>query len=436
MTTTTDVTPLMRTYDAYDSARGQTEDAELTRVGRGTPGGEYLRRFWQPIAYTEDVTDLPLKVKILGEDLVLFRTAQGEYGLVEQRCAHRGASLEYGVISEHGIRCAYHGFHYAPDGTILETGAGAPLANGGKICLGAYPLFIFHELIFAYMGPPEAKPPFPMLDLFENPNVSVEPGRGRVSYSKCNWLQMHENAMDPIHTYYLHAIVSGTTRGFSEQMGVPPIMQWMQAENGMYYVASRRVGELVWVRVVDAFMPNFGVIPPTDRSAETADTTQLARVASWVVPIDDYNLKRMYLLFNDHREPLRPDLYGRASVWERPYEEAQRAPGDNEMMTSQGPITIHATENLTPTDYGVIALRRLVRDGIRAVQEGRDPAGVLRDPAARIRTRAQNTILRVPPAATPEADEQLLKEIGRTVAEGDYLHRFSPAGPEHDACAR
>jgi hypothetical protein len=106
------------------------------------------------------------------------------------------------------------------------------------------------------------------------------------------------------------------------------------------------------------------------------------------------------------------------------------------MMTSQGPITIHATENLTPTDYGVIALRRLVRDGIRAVQEGRDPAGVLRDPAARIRTRAQNTILRVPLAATPEADEQLLKEIGRTVAEGDYLHRFSPAGPEHDACAR
>jgi nitrite reductase/ring-hydroxylating ferredoxin subunit len=424
--TTAHVSPLLRTYDAYNSPRGLTEDADLTRVGRGTPGGEYLRRFWQPIAYTDDVTDLPLKLRILGEDLILFRTGSGDFGLVEQRCAHRGASLEYGVISNDGIRCAYHGFHYAPDGTILSTGSGAPMAGAGKLCLGAYPLFIYHTLIFAYMGPPETKPPFPMLDLYDNPHVKVEPGRGRVAYTMCNWLQMHENAMDPIHTAYLHAIVSGTTRGFSDQMGVIPVMQWMQAENGMYYVASRRVGDLVWIRVVDSFMPNFGLIPPTDRSAEKADTTQLARVASWVVPIDDYNLKRMYLLFNDQREPLRPDLYGRASVWERPYEETQRNPGDNEMMTSQGPITIHASENLTPTDYGVIALRQLVRDGIRAVREGRDPAGVVRDPNARIRTRAQNTILRVAPAATPEADETLLKELGRQVAEGDYLHRLSP----------
>jgi len=418
--------PLLAPLDGYNSNRDLHEDAELTHVGRDTPGGEYLRRFWQPVAYTNDVDDLPLKLRILGEDLILFKTAKGDFGLVEQRCAHRGASLEYGVISDHGIRCAYHGFHYAPDGTILETGAGAPLANGGKICLGAYPLHIFHELIFAYMGPPEKKPPFPMLDLFDNPNISVEPGRGRVAYTKCNWMQMHENAMDPIHTYYLHAIVSGTTRGFSDQMGVPPIMQWFQAENGMYYTASRRVGDLVWIRVVDAFMANFGIIPPTDRSAEKENTTQLARVCAWVVPIDDFNLKRMYLLFNDKREPLRPDLYGRASVWERPYEEAQRAPGDNEMMTSQGPITKHNGENLTPTDYGVIALRQLVREGIRAVQEGRDPAGIHRDPDARIRTRAQNTILRVPPAATPEEDEVLLKEIARKVAEGNYLHEFSP----------
>jgi nitrite reductase/ring-hydroxylating ferredoxin subunit len=423
---TTTVTPLLNTYNAYNSHRDLREDAELTHVGRGTPGGEYLRRFWQPVAYTEDVSDLPLKLKILGEDLVLFKTASGEFGLVEQRCAHRGASLEYGVISERGIRCAYHGFHYAPDGTILETGAGAPLANGGKICLGAYPLFIFHELIFAYMGPPEKKPPFPMLDLYKNPNIVVEPGPKRVSYTKCNWLQMHENAMDPVHTAYLHAMVTGVQRGFSDSMGIVPVMQWVQAENGMYYVATRRAGDLVWVRVVDTIMPNYGLIPPPEHHAVKENIAQYARVATWVVPIDDFNLKRMYLLFNDKRNPLKPDLYERALVWDRPYEEAQRSPGDHEMIMSQGPITIHATENLTPTDYGVIGLRQLIRDGIRDVREGRDPVGVLRDPDATIRTRSQNTVLRVPPAATPEADVQLLKDLGRQVAEGDYLERFAP----------
>jgi len=424
--TSTVGTPLLTAYGAYNSARGLQPDDELTRVGRGTPGGEYLRRFWQPIAYTEDVTDLPLKLRILDEDLVLFRTGKGEYGLVEQRCSHRGASLEYGVISDEGIRCAYHGFHYAPDGAILATGSGAPMANAGKLCHGAYPLFIFHELIFAYMGPPELKPPFPMLDLYENPHISVEPGPGRVSYTKCNWMQMKENAVDPVHTAYLHAMITGTQRGFSDQMGIVPVMQWHSSENGMYYIACRRVGDLVWVRVNDALMPNYGLIPPPEQSGLKADIAQPARVATWVVPIDDHNLKRVYLLFNDDRDPMKPELRKRVFTWDRPYEEAQRSPGDHEMIESQGPTTIHGGENLTPTDYGVIAFRQHVRDGIRAVQEGRDPVGLVRDPNYRIRTRSQNTILRVAPAATPEEDVVLLKGIGREVAEGDYLERFSP----------
>jgi hypothetical protein len=87
---------VINTYDAYHSPRGLKEDAELTRVGRGTPCGEYLRRFWHPIAYTFDVKDLPLKQRIMGEDLVLFRNGKGEFGLVEQRCSHRGASLNTG----------------------------------------------------------------------------------------------------------------------------------------------------------------------------------------------------------------------------------------------------------------------------------------------------------------------------------------------------
>ena len=421
--------PLVGTYNAYNSIRGLTEDPELTHVDRGTPMGDYLRCFWQPIAYEQQVTDLPLKVRALGEDLVLFRTAKGDYGLVEQRCAHRGASLEYGVISDQGIRCAYHGFHYAPDGTILETGAGAPLANGGKICLGAYPLFIYHSLIFAYMGPPDRKPPFPMLDLYENSNVTVEPGIERACDNDCNWLQIHENSMDPVHTAYLHVILTGTQRGFSDEMGVVPVIQWAQGENGMYYMASRRLGDVVWVRILDCFLPNYGLVPPSDAGGTSKpDTSQLSYVAVWVLPVDNHNSKRMYLRFNDHRNPLRPIQramnFGQAN--DRSYEERQRYPGDYDMMMSQGKIAIHAYENLTPTDYGVIGLRAMLREGMQAVREGKDPLGINRDPNYRIRTRTQNTFLRVPAAATPEADVALLKEIGRQVAAGNYLNELPP----------
>jgi phenylpropionate dioxygenase-like ring-hydroxylating dioxygenase large terminal subunit len=426
MTTSTGA-DLAQRYNAYNSPRDLKEDAELTRVGRGTPMGELMRRYWQPVANTREVTDLPLKVRILGEDLVLFRTGSGDYGLVEQRCAHRGASLEYGVISETGIRCAYHGFHYAPDGTILETGAGAPLANGGKICLGAYPTLVFHDLVFAYMGPPEVKPPFPKVDLYDHPHIRVESGFGRQCINEANWLQIHENAMDPVHTAYLHAMMTGTQRGFSDQMGIVPVMQWVENENGMHYIATRRVGDLVWVRALDVFMPNFGMIPPSN-DVQREGICQRATQITWVVPMDDYCTKRFYLMLNDERNPLkdwqRQRGFGQAN--DRPYEERQRYPGDYEMMTSQGPIAIHGYENLTSTDYGVIALRQLLREGIRAVREGRDPMGIHRDANAVLRSRTQNTFVKVPPAATPDAEVALLKKVGRDVSDGDELHRFPP----------
>jgi phenylpropionate dioxygenase-like ring-hydroxylating dioxygenase large terminal subunit len=415
-------------YNAYNSPRGLKEDAELTRVGRGTPMGELLRRYWQPVANTQEVTDLPLKVRILGEDLVLFRNGRGDYGLVEQRCSHRGASLEYGVISDQGIRCAYHGFHYAPDGTILETGAGAPLAGGGKICQGAYPLHVFHDLVFAYLGPPERKPPFPKVDVYDHPHISVESGIGRACVNEANWLQIHENAMDPVHTAYLHALTTGTQRGFSDQMGIVPVMQWIQNEAGMHYIASRRVGDLIWVRALDVFMPNFGMIPPSN-DVQREGLSQRATQITWVVPIDDYTTKRFYLMLNDRRNPLkdwqRRRGFGQAD--DRPYEERQRYPGDYEMMTSQGPIAIHAYENLTSTDYGVIALRQLLRDGVRAVQEGRDPIGVVRDENYVFRSRTQNTFVRVPAGASPDAETALLKSVGREIADGNQLNEFPPA---------
>ncbi|CAN0531798.1 unnamed protein product, partial [Laminaria digitata] len=144
------------------------EDAELSLVGPGTPCGEYMRRYWQPVAMTSEVTDLPLAVRVFGEDLVLFRDGSGRYGLLNRHCSHRGASLEYGIVMEQGLSCCYHGWTYDVDGTVLDTPGepeGSPLKD--EIVHGAYPAVEFRGLVFAYMGPADAMPAFPYFDTYD-----------------------------------------------------------------------------------------------------------------------------------------------------------------------------------------------------------------------------------------------------------------------------
>ena len=419
---------LTRPLHAYHSLRHADEDAFLTRVGRGTPCGEYLRRFWQPVAFVQELSDVPTRIRVLGEDLVVFRDGRGEIGVLELHCSHRGASLEFGVIGERGIRCFYHGWLYDTDGTILETPAGAPLCGTGKICHGAYPVQVFHDLIFVYMGPPECKPAFPMLDVYDDPNIAIEPALERTGIMECNWLQIQENGMDPAHTAFLHVLVSGTQRGFSDEMGVLPEMEFFRNEGGTHYVATRRVGENVWVRIVDAMLGNVNLIPPDDQKGDRASISQNPFTIIWAVPIDDTSTKRYYLLLNDRRSPLkhhqRIRAFGQAN--DRPYDQRQRHPGDYDAMTSQGPINVHAFENLATSDVGVQLYRAYLREQIEAVQAGRDPLGVTRDPAHRIRTRTQNTIVAVPRGDGDEAEREVLRRIGRDVAEHDHRRRWPP----------
>ena len=114
--------PFLNTrYGGYFHREVPDEDAELTHVGPATPCGEYMRRFWQPVCFSSELSDLPRRVKILGEELVAFRNARGAVGLLELHCPHRGTSLEFGLVGEEGIRCCYHGWLFDVDGTILET---------------------------------------------------------------------------------------------------------------------------------------------------------------------------------------------------------------------------------------------------------------------------------------------------------------------------
>ena len=185
-----------------------TYDADLTRVERGTPMGELLRRYWHPVGLASDATARPRKVRILGEDLILFRDGQGRAGLVYPRCCHRGTTLYYGKVEERGIRCCYHGWLFDVEGHCLDMPV-EPEGGGNfrrKVRQPWYPVEERYGLIFAYLGPPERKPLLPRFDVLEElgEDEFVEAdyngiGTGGAAVAPCNWLQHFENVMDPLH---------------------------------------------------------------------------------------------------------------------------------------------------------------------------------------------------------------------------------------------
>jgi 5,5'-dehydrodivanillate O-demethylase len=185
----------------------QEENDRLTRVGPGTPCGALLRRYWQPLCPTGEITDANPKkrVRILGEDLLVYRTESGEIACIAEHCAHRRASLFYGFIEPGGIRCCYHGWKYDKTGKCMVRPF-EPRARD-DIRLPAYPVQELGGLLFAYMGPDPAKAPLlPRWDVLARSdgkrNIVIMPVHA------CNWLQIQENTVDSVHTYYLHGHMS------------------------------------------------------------------------------------------------------------------------------------------------------------------------------------------------------------------------------------
>ena len=205
--------------NAYGRPAGKSDD-ELTRVGPGSPCGEYLRRFWHPIALASAVTTTPQRVRILGENLILFRDGKGRLGLLTERCAHRGTSLYCGRVDDGGIACCYPGWK-SMGAVVASISRASPTAAPKQIeALPALGSDERYGLVFAYMGPPAKKPILPRLDILENlnENEKVHPtgptgfGFGAddtIRAMPCNWLQQYENTMDPFHLTILHSRHSG-----------------------------------------------------------------------------------------------------------------------------------------------------------------------------------------------------------------------------------
>jgi phenylpropionate dioxygenase-like ring-hydroxylating dioxygenase large terminal subunit len=404
---------LSTAYSAYHHRERPADDEELTRVGPDTPCGEYLRRFWQPIILTSELGELPRRIRILGEDLVTFRDKRGAIGLLELHCPHRGTSLEFGLISEKGIRCCYHGWLFDVDGTILETpGEPADSTLKDRLFHGAYPVREQAGLVFAYMGPPDKRPALPQLDTFDLPGYKLV-ARAPTLW-ECNWLQVKENSMDPAHLAFLHTLPG--SEGFTEDLKELGEWDWMETPVGMVYIDTRRQGDRVWVRVADFILPNIHQFPPNADPMALRNTINRPLATTWAVPVDDTHTMQIgYYRAPEGKEMRRGAGFGQDAS--RSYEERQRIPGDYDAQVSiHGGIARHGLEHLAATDRGVTMMRNMIRRGIRAVRNGEDLGYRILNNTSAVPTYGHDRVVSgVAPAPTPEEDRRLLREVARSV---------------------
>jgi len=312
------------------------------------------------------------------------------------RCSHRGASLEYGRVEERGLRCCYHGWLYDVEGNILEMPLEPPNNPFLKqIQHPCYPVREFGGLMFAYMGPPDKIPEFPIYDVWKNKGGTLKARMGpRVGGPvNCNWLQAEENLMDALHTFWLHTLHSGAQFP-SEVYGInPDDLKYEETDIGMRFVLARRLPNGKWWELI------WEMIMPLNVHLVYTDEPKTERVSAvtYCVPVDDTHqlgASIRWLRENHNDEPTGRERLAPAGRKDTSYEYTQRHPDDKEAVEGQGPIALHGLEHLVTSDKGVIMFRRILRTAIQAMNRGEDPKGILRDnfKAALVATTAGSVV--------------------------------------------
>lgn len=357
------------------------ENELLTRVGPGTPGGELLRRYWHPVMASGELTpEKPIKaLRILGEDLVMFRDTKGNYGLVGKQCPHRLASLAYGRVDDEGIRCPYHGWKFSASGKCLEMPAepkDTPMKD--RIRQPAYPVQKLGGMLFAYLGPLPA-PLLPRWDV-----LAWEQGRRWIdvhSVLQCNWLQAMENSVDPAHLFWLHgasAHLARTVGHYEEEHEFIPFE---------YGIMKRRItppkspGEKEQIDQHPLLFPN-----TLRHVSKSRSNGRIVHNLQCRVPIDDVSTQ-VFMIYLESSSADRSPNDGDAPFEFFPlrdetgaYRLDQVPVQDAMAWETQGSVSDRTQENLGASDRGVAMFRRMVKEQMDAVQQGKDPLGVVRDP--------------------------------------------------------
>ena len=383
----------------------QEQNDLITRIGPGRPAGDVMRRYWQPAALLDELPEeRPVRaVKLLGENLVLFRNDVGDYALMDRHCPHRGADLCFGRLEDNGLRCPFHGWHFDSTGQCVEQPAEPEGSRfHEKIRLTAYPCVERNGIIFAYMGEGDP-PPFPAFDCFAAPDSHVFAFKGLI---ECNWLQALEVGIDPAHASFLHRFLEdedpseGYGKQFRDQAAdteIPmtrilrefprPDIRVEETDYGLRIISLRDLGNHgMHVRVTNQIFPHAIHIPMSNEMT----------ITQWHVPVDDETCY-WYALFTSFGDPVdkplmreqrlelyelpdyRPRLNRTNNYGFDPYEQATKTytgmgldinVHDQWAVESPGPIQDRTREHLGRSDIAITTYRRMLRKAIKAAGDG------------------------------------------------------------------
>jgi phenylpropionate dioxygenase-like ring-hydroxylating dioxygenase large terminal subunit len=403
----------------------RAENEKITRVGPGTPGGALFRRYWIPACLSTELPErdgAPLRLRLLGEDLIAFRDSDGIAGLVDAYCPHRRAPLFFARNEECGLRCVYHGWKFDRAGNCVDMPsepAGTTLQQ--KVKLPAYPIVEKGGVIWTYMGPKELQPEPPDYEWLRAP-----PEKRHVSktFENCNWLQGLEGGLDTAHSSFAHNNHMGD-KSVLRQHDRAPHIDVERTDYGYHYISTRNTAEGQYIRVYHYVMPSQQMRANT--MGWFGGKNQVPRLDGHVwVPIDDttthvYNWNCAYdasIVMTDEWKEKRESEMGRGKddvipgtfrlkknqsndyMIDRQMQKTQNFTGivgvntqDFALQEGMGPICDRSKEFLGSSDKAIVAMRRLLLEAIDVVQKGGTPRGA--DPETCRRVRPHDRV--VPP---------------------------------------
>ena len=384
------------------------DNETLTRVGPDTPMGELMRRYWQPVALSWELPEPdcpPVRVRILGEDLVAFRGTSGRVGLIDEWCAHRRTSLWLGRNEEEGLRCVFHGWKYDATGQCIDMPNELPEYDfKEKVKIKAYSTQEMGGVVWAYMGPKEKQPPAPSFEWTRQPETHLHVSKG---LQECNWLQALEGGLDSVHTSFLHRKFEGSSRaglGGMRAQATAAKLDVKTTSYGYTYASLRPLGEDKgnYVRTYHYVMPNHQIRAIQEHTPEGVRTKFKMGGHMWV-PVDDENCMTWnwyYSLDNPLEDQERNESFwgngpsffdekngfrsyrNKRNSWQidRDVQKTETFTGvegvnqqDRAVQEAMGPIVDRSKEMLSQTDKAIVAARRLLLNGAKTVEDGGIP---------------------------------------------------------------
>lgn len=392
------------------------------RVGPGTPMGELFRRFWLPAMLPDELPKPdcpPVRLRLLGEDLVAFRDSNGEIGVVEAHCPHRGASLYFGRNEDCGIRCVYHGWKFDVAGNCVDMPSEPPESNfKDKIHITAYPTALHGGLIWVYMGPEHLRAELPQLEWTRVPDSHRSVSKW---YQETNYLQGYEGDIDSSHASFLHTYLDPAASPSGDGSAIDPRLKALDrapkiivdnTDYGFRYGARRTIGEGTYNwRVTQALLPTYSLIPFMRFPAGGR---------AWI-PVDDHRTMTFYISYHPDRPLIDQDLAMRRTGRAFPPElipgtflpkrnmandylldrEIQRTTSytgiwgvndqDRAIQESMGPIYDRRKEHLGTSDLAIITARKRLLNLARDLQQGIEPFPASHGDIYRVRAMDVNT---------------------------------------------